>query len=167
MERQLASNVLAAWAEWACPERRWNIPYGFDDGDLRISARQLHMYISDAPLADPVGDGGGGAPAVPFAAIKYAIGECNYGGRVTDDKDRRLLTTILERVYRPEIVESGAFALSASGVYAVPEAAGDRQFYLTEIGKLPPMPQVRSRRRVCCVLCVCHGCAAQYGRAHS
>lgn len=94
------------------------------------------MYTSDAPLD------GAGVPAVPFAAIKYAIGECNYGGRVTDDKDRRLLTTILERVYRPEIAAGGKFALSASGTYAVPAEAGDRQFYLAEIGKLPPMPQV-------------------------
>lgn len=102
------------------------------------------MYIADAPVEAAPCDGGGGVPAVPFAAIKYAIGECNYGGRVTDDKDRRLLTTILECVYRPDILAGGEYALSASGTYAVPAAAGDRQHYLTEIGKLPPMPQVRA-----------------------
>jgi len=69
------------------------------------------MYIADAPVegAPGDGDGGGGVPAVPFAAIKYAIGECNYGGRVTDDKDRRLLTTILECVYRPDILAGGEY----------------------------------------------------------
>ncbi len=49
-----------------------------------------------------------------------AAGECNYGGRVTDDKDRRLLLTALERVYRPEAVQAPSgtvppFQLSASG----------------------------------------------------
>ncbi len=93
---------------------------GFDDGDLRISVRQLSMYLDDA--APPATEDGGRPPqsaaTVPFAALQYAIGECNYGGRVTDDKDRRLLLTALQRIYRPEAVDSPdgkPFALSASG----------------------------------------------------
>jgi dynein heavy chain len=78
----------------------WNIPYGFDDGDLRISVRQLHMYVNDNKKT-------------PFAALKYATGECNYGGRVTDDKDRRLLNTLLRKVYQPAALQDG-FSLSPS-----------------------------------------------------
>lgn len=82
-------------------------PPGFDDGDLRISVRQLQMYLNDSAPAPPdphqdgdneAGQGGGAALAaaavaapsvvVPFEALIYAIGECNYGGRVTDDKVR-------------------------------------------------------------------------------
>jgi dynein heavy chain len=103
----------------------WNIPYGFDDGDLRISARQLHMYVNDND-------------ETPFAALKYATGECNYGGRVTDDKDRRLLNTLLERVYCPGALE-GEFKLSESGTYVVPPT-GAHESYLEYIATLPILP---------------------------
>ena len=39
----------------------WNIPYGFDDGDLRISVRQLRMYIDENEEVS--GTVGGAAPA--------------------------------------------------------------------------------------------------------
>ena len=43
---------------------------------------------------------------VPMAALTYLIGQCNYGGRVTDDKDRRLLVCLLSIFVCDEIIQS-------------------------------------------------------------
>lgn len=73
----------------------------------------------------------------PFDALRYATGECNYGGRVTDDKDRTLLNTILEKCYCPAIIEDEDYQLSASGLYKAPPE-GPRDSYI----------QVRTYRHV-------------------
>jgi len=101
----------------------WNIAYGFDDGDLRISARQLHMMLQENQQ-------------VPYQALRYVTGECNYGGRVTDDKDRLLLNTLLERCYCPQVVDDPNYKFSLSGLYFPPEE-GSRASHLEYIDSLP------------------------------
>lgn len=57
---------------------------------------------------------------VPFDAITYLTGECNYGGRVTDDWDRRCLLTILSDFYTPKIIDDSRYKFSTSGFYYAP-----------------------------------------------
>ena len=66
---------------------------------------------------------------VPFAAVRDTTGECNYGGRVTDDKDRQLLITLLEKCCCQELVSIHRHKLAPSGTYYAPEA-GSHQDYL-------------------------------------
>ncbi|MBN3276751.1 DYH12 protein, partial [Polyodon spathula] len=101
----------------------WNIPYGFNESDLRISIRQLQLFVKDYEQ-------------VPFEAITYLTGECNYGGRVTDDWDRRLLMTILADFYNPEIIDNPRYTFSPSGNYYAPPKSVYED-YIEFIKKLP------------------------------
>jgi len=88
----------------------WNIPYEFTESDLRISVMQLQMFLDEYPSE------------VPWKAIIYLTGECNYGGRVTDDKDRRLIMILLRDYYSKRILETNYSMSEGLDEYQVPEA---------------------------------------------
>jgi dynein heavy chain len=58
---------------------------------------------------------------VPFEAITYLTGECNYGGRVTDDWDRRALNTILADFINSKVITDDNYVFSTTEkVYGLP-----------------------------------------------
>ncbi|KAI8929129.1 dynein heavy chain domain-containing protein [Entophlyctis helioformis] len=101
----------------------WNIPYEFNESDLRISMRQLQMFLDEYA-------------EIPFKALVYLTGECNYGGRVTDDWDRRTLLNLLSTYYCAAVVDDNNYKFSPSGVYFAP-AKGKYENYLEYIRGLP------------------------------
>lgn len=66
----------------------WNVSYDFNQSDFTISYKLLNMYLKKAFENKD--------EAIPWNSLKYLIGEAMYGGRVTDDWDRRILMTYLE-----------------------------------------------------------------------
>jgi dynein heavy chain len=56
---------------------------------------------------------------IPWQALNYLAAETNYGGRVTDPRDRRLLSTLLSDFYDPKILLE-SYRFSPSGVYFAP-----------------------------------------------
>uniref|UniRef100_A0A8D9AUP0 Dynein heavy chain 7, axonemal n=2 Tax=Cacopsylla melanoneura TaxID=428564 RepID=A0A8D9AUP0_9HEMI len=101
----------------------WNIKYQFNETDLKISLVQMKMFL------DQYTD-------VQYEALRYLIGECNYGGRVTDDWDRRTLTTILFKFYCPPALEDKDYRFDPSGYYYTPNKP-DYDGYLDYIKGLP------------------------------
>eukprot|EP00762_Andalucia_godoyi_P000034 ANDGO_02412.mRNA.1 Dynein-1-alpha heavy chain len=64
----------------------WNVAYDFNESDFRVSMMLISTYLNKAlEYNDPV----------PFASLRYLVGEAMYGGRVTDSYDRRILVTYL------------------------------------------------------------------------
>ncbi|KAF0035263.1 hypothetical protein F2P81_013021 [Scophthalmus maximus] len=101
----------------------FNIPYEFTDGDLNICISQLKMFLDEYQ-------------DVPYKVLKYTAGEINYGGRVTDDWDRRCLLSVLEDFYCPAVLLDD-YLYSSSGVYRQIDTNLDIKGYLAYIRGLP------------------------------
>ena len=102
----------------------WCVPYGFTQSDLIISAKQLDTFLEKSSDGE-----------IPLKGLKYSIGQCNFGGRVTDDRDRRCLERTLEVYFCSEILADG-YSFSPSSIYYAPPD-GSKQDYIEYISGLP------------------------------
>ncbi|KAL4703352.1 hypothetical protein ACJJTC_013118 [Scirpophaga incertulas] len=101
----------------------FNIPYEFTDGDLRICISQLHMFLTEYI-------------EVPLKMLTYTAGHINYGGRVTDDWDRRCLLCLLGDYYCTAVL-SERYAFDESGSYKQQSPSASIEDYTQYIRTLP------------------------------
>jgi len=78
----------------------FNKSYEFNDSDLETSMTILKMFLIDI----------GSEEEIPWDALRYVVGQINYGGRVTDDWDRRCLMTILSSYYTLRVLDDAGYS---------------------------------------------------------
>ena len=107
----------------------FNIRYPYNKSDLAICQTQLQLFLEDYDEA-------------PFKVLVYTAGHINYGGRVTDDWDRRCQMTVLESFYNPGVLDEG-HKFSPSGIFYQP-AVTNHEGYLSYLKTLPlnDMPEI-------------------------
>ena len=132
----------------------WNKPYEFSESDRRICKDQLRIFVDNTEIANELRanfhlnrengvyaaalpDEKAVVAALPFAALKYLVGQCNYGGRVKDAQDRRTIMTILEDFYCESILSRETrHTFSPNGNYSLPDV-GNLEHYVQQIRALP------------------------------
>ncbi|KAM4749227.1 dynein axonemal heavy chain 2 [Rhinophrynus dorsalis] len=85
----------------------WNIVYGFNDSDFEVSENLLSLYLDEYM-------------ETPWEALKYLIAGVNYGGHVTDDWDRRLLSTYINDYFCEPALNTQFYRLSSLDTYYIP-----------------------------------------------
>jgi dynein heavy chain len=110
----------------------WCVPYEFNDGDLNATIMFLEKHLEFSSLS--------------FTTLQYMAGEVQYGGRITDDMDRRVFGAYTE-AWLCQAVLSPSFSFNPDNpINRVPNAKvfnykipnfTDVDEYIGFIGKVP------------------------------
>jgi dynein heavy chain len=125
-----------AWFHTILIERKkfkslgWNVAYAFNESDYSVCEDLIALYMgrqdADGKSVDPAYDKR--AP-VPWAAIQYLVARANYGGRVTDERDRRLIQVYAKEIFNEALVAPERWRPYGTDdltyVYPADEAAGE------------------------------------------
>jgi dynein heavy chain len=118
------------WFHASLLERRkfkalgFNVPYEFNESDYLICHDLIIVFLDEYP------------EVTPFEAMRYLISDANYGGRVTDDWDRRLVNCYIAQFMCEDAISIEHYPLSELPEYFIP-SDGDLKSYRDYLMTLP------------------------------
>lgn len=83
----------------------WNNAYPFNDSDFQVCADTLANEMGRHKDGQPIPGYNRKAP-VPWQAIQYLVSIANYGGRVTDNRDGRVIEVYSNEIFSEELIQA-------------------------------------------------------------
>lgn len=100
------------------------------ESELNERSQQVIYHKSNTENSERVQE------QVAWPALQYLTGQIIYGGCVTDDNDRVLLTELCQRCYQPGVLQPG-FAFTPDTALSPPPPDADMPACLEHIQALP------------------------------
>nr|XP_041630529.1 dynein heavy chain 8, axonemal-like isoform X2 [Drosophila kikkawai] len=100
----------------------WNIPYEFNSSDWYASCLFVQNHLDDLEQGK----------GISWVTVRYMLGEVQYGGRVTDDYDKRLLNTFTRVWFHDALFEETFQFFKGYKVYSFKE----QEAYLSAIDEM-------------------------------
>jgi len=131
-----------------CQDRRkfgpigWNIPYNFTPEDLVTNRRQLKYFLDTYD-------------EIPYKVLQFLGAKINYGGRVTDKKDKVLIECMIKIFICEDVVVKGPdYKFSPGGLFYCPGGTSQDDFlnYLRGLPIMTP-PEVFGLHENCEITC--------------